>query len=181
MQSTSYSITRQWDTSLQPRSLEFTTPSWTWALCTSNLLRCKFRFQSWRHFTTRLHCDDRWKIRKGLENLLHKSQIQESDQTRIRLWDMRLFRLIRNCVLHKDELQNILERHIPLQMLTDFRSLFDILTKTSKTLGRRLLINIATVWSAYKGHEISNIGFLRRSCNPADGLTKLNNTYHSIA
>ena len=72
----------------------------------------------------------------------------------------------------KKDLETMLGCHIPLQMYTDSKSLFDILTKCSNTTERRLMIDLQSVRNAYENHEISNIGFLRGPNNPADGLTK---------
>ena len=72
----------------------------------------------------------------------------------------------------KKDLERILEQRIPLQMLTDSKSLFDVITKCSNTSERRLMIDVDAVRTAYLKHEISNFGFLRGPNNPADGLTK---------
>ena len=57
-------------------------------------------------------------------------------------------------------------------MFTDSKSLFDVITKSSQTQERRLMIDLQAVRNAYTTHEISNVGFLRSEENPADGMTK---------
>lgn len=59
-------------------------------------------------------------------------------------------------------------------MITDSKSLFDIITKSKQTTERRLMIDMACVREAYQSHEISNSRFIRGPNNPADGLRKPN-------
>ena len=73
----------------------------------------------------------------------------------------------------KRELEIILEKGIRLQMFTDCKSLFDIITKCSGTTEKRLLIDIKSVREAYDDFEISDVGFVRSENNPADGFTKV--------
>lgn len=73
----------------------------------------------------------------------------------------------------KKDLELILRRKVPLMMFTDSNSLFDVITKCSQTRERRLMIDLQAVRSSYDNHEISDIGFLRGTNNPADGLTKI--------
>jgi hypothetical protein len=62
---------------------------------------------------------------------------------------------------------------IPLLLLTDSESLYSTLTRGKYTKERRLLLDIAAVWQAYKMHELLNIGVIDSAHNLADGLTKL--------
>lgn len=73
----------------------------------------------------------------------------------------------------KMDLENILERKISLQMFTDSKSLFDIITKCSGTTEKRLLIDIKAVREAYERFEVSDVGFVRSENNPADAFTKI--------
>ena len=57
----------------------------------------------------------------------------------------------------KRYLESILDRTVPLEIYTNSRSLFDVLTKCSQTQERRLMIYLQGVWDAYKSQEISNI------------------------
>ena len=58
-------------------------------------------------------------------------------------------------------------------MLTDSKSLFDVITKYSHTAEKRLMIDITSVRDAYNMEEISNVGFVRTAYNPADAFTKV--------
>ena len=62
---------------------------------------------------------------------------------------------------------------IPLTILTDSKSLFDVITKSSTTSERRLMIDITAVRNAYNDQELSDVGFIRTKYNPADAFTKL--------
>lgn len=73
----------------------------------------------------------------------------------------------------KRDLELILERSVRLQMFTDSKSLFDIITKCSSTTEKRLLIDVKAVREAYEKFEVSDVGFVRTENNPADSFTKL--------
>ena len=62
--------------------------------------------------------------------------------------------------------------HVPLMLYTDNKSLFDVVSKGSRTAERRLMLDIAVERNAFHDREISDIGFLRSRHNIADGLTK---------
>ncbi len=76
----------------------------------------------------------------------------------------------------KHNLEAILGKHIPLKMLTDSKSLFDVITKNSSTFDRRLMIDVKVVGDAYDDFFISDVGFVRthntlptpsrRTCDP---------------
>ena len=73
----------------------------------------------------------------------------------------------------KRDLEIMLDRSIRLQMFTDSKSLFDIITKCGSTTQKRLLIDVKSVREAYNNHEVSDVGFLRSEHNPADSFTKI--------
>ena len=73
----------------------------------------------------------------------------------------------------KHDLEEILGQRVPLQMLTDSRSLFDVIVKNSTTAERRLMIDIKDVRESYEQQLISNVGFVRSADNPADAFTKV--------
>ena len=50
----------------------------------------------------------------------------------------------------------------------DSKSLFDVITKCSKTQERRLMINLQAFRDAYAVYDTSNVGFTRGRNNPAD-------------
>lgn len=76
----------------------------------------------------------------------------------------------------KKDLEKILARPIRLEMLTDSKCLFDVITRSSTFREKRLLIDIAVVKEAYNKHEISRVGHVFSNHNPADALTKVCNS-----
>ena len=62
---------------------------------------------------------------------------------------------------------------IPIIMLTDSKSLFDVLTRAKYTTEKRLMVDIAAAREAYNDHVISNIALIDSADNPADALTKI--------
>ena len=73
----------------------------------------------------------------------------------------------------KIDLERMLGNSIPISMVTDSLSLFDVVTRASVFAEKRLLIDIEAVKGAYKSNEIETVGFVRTSNNPADALTKV--------
>ena len=73
----------------------------------------------------------------------------------------------------KYDLEKMTGLHIPILMLTDSKSLFDIITKSSTTREKRLLIDIATVRNAYNNNELSKVGNILSNQNPSDAFTKV--------
>ena len=61
---------------------------------------------------------------------------------------------------------------IPVKLLTDNKSLFDVISKGSKTSEKRLMQDIACAREVFVKHGISNTGFVRSGDNIAYGLTK---------
>ncbi len=70
------------------------------------------------------------------------------------------------------ELSNVLGRKVPLILLTDSKSLFDVIWKGIPTSEKRMMSDIAAAREGYRRGDISNIHFVRSSKNLADGLTK---------
>jgi hypothetical protein len=73
----------------------------------------------------------------------------------------------------RHDLQNITLLQIPIIILTDSLSLFDVLTKATTTSEKRLMIDLTAAKEAYKKREIDTIGFVRTEYNPADVFTKI--------
>jgi hypothetical protein len=69
-------------------------------------------------------------------------------------------------------IEKILGRKVPLSILTDSKSLFDIITKSSSTLEKLLMIDIAAARESYAKEELSDIGRIRGEHNPAETFTK---------
>ena len=61
---------------------------------------------------------------------------------------------------------------VPVKLLTDNKSLFDVISKGSKTSEKRLMLDIAGAREGFGRHEISDIRFLRSEDNISDGMTK---------
>lgn len=73
----------------------------------------------------------------------------------------------------KYDLQMMIGLLIPLRMITDSLSLFDVLTKASTTTEKRLKIDLQTVQNSYDKSEIQDVAFIRSEYNIADVLTKM--------
>ena len=65
----------------------------------------------------------------------------------------------------RHDLESILGQSIRHKM-------FDVITKSSHTTEKRLMIEVTAAREAYNRHEISNVGLVPGEVNPADGLTK---------
>ena len=70
------------------------------------------------------------------------------------------------------EISLLLGRQVPVQLLTDNKSLFDVISKGSRTSEKRIMLDIAAAREGFRDHVISDIGFVRSNHNLADGLTK---------
>ncbi len=64
------------------------------------------------------------------------------------------------------ELQNVYNRKIPLQLFSDSKSLFDVISTGSRTSEKRLMLDIAAAREGSRDSILSNIGFI------ADGLAQ---------
>ena len=64
---------------------------------------------------------------------------------------------------------------VQLHQLTDSKSLFDIISKGSRTNEKRLMLDVYAARQVYKEQDISNIGFVRSNHYITDGLTKIMN------
>lgn len=70
------------------------------------------------------------------------------------------------------ELKSILNREVPLHLLTDNKGLFDVISTGSKTSEKSLMLDIAAAREGFRDKIISDIVFVRTNQNIADGLTK---------
>ena len=73
----------------------------------------------------------------------------------------------------KYDLQMIAKQYIPLNMYTDNLSLFNIITRSSKTTEKRLMINLRSVKQCYQNQELDNVVHVRTKFNPADAFKKV--------
>ena len=72
----------------------------------------------------------------------------------------------------RTQLKDALRQEIPLHLFTDSKSLFDIISKGSRTSEKRIMLDVFAAREGYVSRNISNIGFVRSEHNIADGLTK---------
>ena len=72
----------------------------------------------------------------------------------------------------RSQTENAIGRAIPMHLLTDSKSLFDIISKGSRTSEKRIMHEIHANRQAYQAHEISKIRFVRKADDIVDGLTK---------
>lgn len=70
------------------------------------------------------------------------------------------------------EIEDLYGRHIPLQLFTYSKSLFDVISKGSLSSEKRLMLDVVAARAVFRDRLISDIGFVRRDRNLADGLTK---------
>ena len=74
----------------------------------------------------------------------------------------------------RSQVEQSLKCAVPMHLLTDSKSLFDIISKGSRSSEKRIMLDIRAAREAYQAREISNIGFVRSSDNLGDCLTKKN-------
>ncbi len=79
------------------------------------------------------------------------------------------------------ELSNLLRRKVPLILLAESKSLFDVTSKGTHTSEKSMMLDIAAARERYCRGDISSIGFVRSLKNLADGLTKTNEPSESLA
>jgi len=70
------------------------------------------------------------------------------------------------------DLERLYGRHIPINIFTDSKQLFDVVTKGSHPTEKRLMVDVAAARQAYARHDISNVGLIASNDNLADPLTK---------
>lgn len=75
------------------------------------------------------------------------------------------------CVTFGHDLSKIVEKDIPISLLTDSKSLSDAITKLSTVSEKSLLTDLAAVQESYKNGEVFNIAHIS-SYNLADAFTK---------
>ena len=72
----------------------------------------------------------------------------------------------------RSQLDKGTSRAVPMHLLNDSKSLFEIIGKGSRTSETRIMLDVHAARQAYCNQEISNTGFVKSSANIADGLTK---------
>ena len=71
------------------------------------------------------------------------------------------------------EIEALFGTNVPVQLLNDSKSLFDVISKGSRTSEKRMMLDIAAAREGFRDKVISNICFVRSSSKIADGLTKV--------
>ena len=72
----------------------------------------------------------------------------------------------------KSQIEHALQQTVTVHLLTDSKSLFDIISRGSRTSEKRIMLDLQAAREGHEGKEISNIGFFRSSKHLADGLNK---------
>lgn len=80
----------------------------------------------------------------------------------------------------RHDLERITNRTFPLQVMTDSKGLFDMVTKSSYSAERSLMIDLATIRESYGRREIDEIAHIQGENNPADAMTKIVNSNHLL-
>lgn len=70
------------------------------------------------------------------------------------------------------EMRQLHHFRIPVQLITDSKSLFDVIRRGTRTSEKRMVLDIVPARDGFREHIISDIGFLRTSNNLAEGLAK---------
>ena len=70
------------------------------------------------------------------------------------------------------DLERLYGRHIPINIFTDSKQLFDVVTKGSHPTEKRLMVDVAAARQAYTRHDILNVGLIASNDNMTDPLTK---------
>lgn len=78
------------------------------------------------------------------------------------------------CYTLGKEIGDLFNTYLPIQMYTDRKSLFDVISKGSRTAEKRLMLDLFMAREAFKKRKISNIGLVRSGDNVADALTNVN-------
>jgi len=71
------------------------------------------------------------------------------------------------------DLERIYRQRIPLNLFTDSKQLFDVVTKASHPTEKRLMVDVAAARQAYNRQDLSNVGLIATDNNIADALTKV--------
>ena len=72
----------------------------------------------------------------------------------------------------KAAMDEMMEKPLPLAVMTDSRSLYDAMVTLNSTTEKRLLIDLRVLRDSYEKREITEIMWIPSGDNPADALTK---------
>lgn len=76
-------------------------------------------------------------------------------------------------ILIQEDIKRLTGRVLEITLLTDRKSLFEVLTKGSVTLEKRFMINIRATRNTYVQDIIGQLGWVWRGHNLADPITKI--------
>lgn len=68
----------------------------------------------------------------------------------------------------RSQLEQTTSRAVSMHLLTDSKSVFDIISKGSGTSEKRVMLDVHAAPQTYCNQEISNIGFAKSTANIAD-------------
>jgi hypothetical protein len=74
--------------------------------------------------------------------------------------------------LVKTTLDLILNKDIPLIIYTDSKSFYDCLVKLGIMQEKRLIIDVISIYKAYKRREIAQVKWITSKSNPTNFITK---------
>lgn len=80
--------------------------------------------------------------------------------------------MLNNPLALRHQLEHALGRSVSMHLLTDSKSLFDIIRKGFSTIGKRIMIEIYGAGQSCIPYEISDIGFVQSNDNIVDNFTK---------
>jgi hypothetical protein len=73
----------------------------------------------------------------------------------------------------KHDTERIIKQNVPIVILANNLSLFDVITKATTTAEKRLMIDLCVIKQTQERAEVDANGFVRSEYNPADVLTKI--------
>ena len=79
--------------------------------------------------------------------------------------------LIDDALAIRKQLEWVLRQPIPVHILMDSKSLFDIITKRGRKSKKQIMLDINVALQAYNAKETKNKGFVRSSHSLADDPT----------
>lgn len=76
-------------------------------------------------------------------------------------------------ILLQHDLYDFHGKRIPITLLTDSKSMFDLIAKGSMKTEKRLMIDVKATRQAYDEEVVNSIGWIRREGNLSESLTKI--------
>ncbi|KAI0994039.1 hypothetical protein K3495_g14143 [Podosphaera aphanis] len=80
----------------------------------------------------------------------------------------------------KKTYEQIYNRHIPLVIYTDSKSLYDCVIRLGTTLEKHMMIDVMVIRGAYEEREITEIKWIAGDTNPADSMTKVKGNNNAL-